>query len=237
MTTLTTPARPDSGDARPRPVPWRRMTGVTWRQHRFALAGVAVLLVALAVYEWLTGESLYRAWTAATSCHPAVSPTCQDLVRAFPEDFVTLGSLLQVVPPLIGAFVGAPALARELETGTFRYAWTQGFGRWRWALAKLALLAAALAAATGAFGLLVSWHYQPYFATGNQALGLPELSPFDSDLFSLRGSRSPPGRWPPSRSALWPACSSAGSSPPSSPPWLSTLGLPSRPGCTCASTT
>jgi hypothetical protein len=31
---------------------------------------------------------------------------------------------LQVVPPLIGAFVGAPVLARELETGTFRYAWT-----------------------------------------------------------------------------------------------------------------
>ena len=32
-------------------------------------------------------------------------------------------------------------LARELETGTFRYAWTQGFGRWRWTLAKLAPLA------------------------------------------------------------------------------------------------
>ena len=47
------------------------------------------------------------------------------------------GVLLQVVPALIGAFVGAPVLARELETGTFRFAWTQGFGRWRWALAKL----------------------------------------------------------------------------------------------------
>ncbi len=49
--------------------------------------------------------------------------------------------LLQAVPALIGAFLGAPVLARELETGTFRYAWTQGFGRWRWTLAKLVSLA------------------------------------------------------------------------------------------------
>ena len=39
----------------------------------------------------------------------------------------------------------AAVLARELETGTFRYAWTQGFGRRRWALAKLVLLAVVLA--------------------------------------------------------------------------------------------
>jgi len=191
MTALRMPARPGQDDASMRPVPWRRMAGVTWRQHRTALAGVAVLLGALAVYEWLTGESLHHAWAAVIACHPASSPACQNLVRAFPENFLSLGSLLQVVPALIGAFVGAPVLARELETGTFRYAWTQSFGRWRWALAKLVLLGTVLAAAAGAFGVLVSWHYQPYFATGNQALGLPELSPFDSDLFSLRGVALP----------------------------------------------
>jgi hypothetical protein len=191
MTALRMPACPVEDDASLRPVPWWRMTGVTWRQHRIALAGVAVLLGALAVYEWLTGEALQHAWAAVIACHPASSPACQNLVRAFPENFLSLGSLLQVVPALIGAFVGAPVLARELETGTFRYAWTQSFGRWRWALAKLMLLGTVLAAAASAFGVLVSWHYQPYFATGNQALGLPELSPFDSDLFSLRGVALP----------------------------------------------
>ena len=85
---------------------------------------------------------------------------------------------------------GQPVLARELETGTFRYAWTQGFGRWRWALAKLVLLAVVLAAATGAVGVLVSWYYQPYFAPGNQALYLNEMSPF-ATLFSLRGVAFP----------------------------------------------
>ena len=43
MTALTKPARPAEDDARLRPVPWRRMAGVTWRQHRVALGAVAVL--------------------------------------------------------------------------------------------------------------------------------------------------------------------------------------------------
>ena len=43
MTALTTPARPKH-DAGLRPVPWRRMAWVTWRQHRAALIGVAVFL-------------------------------------------------------------------------------------------------------------------------------------------------------------------------------------------------
>src|SRR5581483_1015271 len=76
---------------------------------------------------------------------------------------------------------------RELETGTFRYAWTQGFGRWRWALAKLAALALAVAVCAGLFGLLLSWYYQPYFAPGNEALGLSEMTPFTPALFDLRG--------------------------------------------------
>ena len=54
MTALTVPARPEE-DARLRPVPWRRMAWVTWRQHRTALAGVAALLGALAVYLWIAG--------------------------------------------------------------------------------------------------------------------------------------------------------------------------------------
>ena len=87
--------------------------------------------------------------------------------------------LLQIVPALIGAFVGAPLLARELETGTFRYAWTQGFERWRWALAKLVALAVAVTAAAGALSVLLSWYYQPYFATRNGARSRPPAGVFD----------------------------------------------------------
>jgi hypothetical protein len=83
--------------------------------------------------------------------------------------------------------LGAPVLAREMETGTFRYAWTQAFGRWRWAVAKLVPLAVVVAVAAGAFSVLISWYYQPYVATGNQALSLSEASPLTPGLFDLRG--------------------------------------------------
>jgi ABC-type transport system involved in multi-copper enzyme maturation permease subunit len=176
-------------DASPRPVPWRRMAGVTWRQHRFALIGVTGLLGALAIWLWLTGSSLHHAYAAAVACHPASSPACQNAADTFNgmSGFLANGTILQAVPVLIGAFVGAPLLARELETGTFRYAWTQGFGRRRWALAKLVPLAVVLTVATWAFSLLLSWYYQPYYATGNQALGLSEMSPFNSGVFDLHG--------------------------------------------------
>ena len=146
------------------------MAWVTWRQHRAALAGVAVFLGALAVCLWLAGLQMHHAYAAAAACHPASSVACgaDQHFNGRTAYWRPSAVVLQAVPALIGAFVGAPVLARELETGTFRYAWTQGFGRWRWTLAKLVLLAVVVAAAAGAFSVLFSWYYQPYFATGNQ---------------------------------------------------------------------
>jgi hypothetical protein len=190
MTALRVPVGPEE-DASLRPVPWRRMGWVTWRQHRALLAGVTVFLGALAVAVWLAGLKTHHAYAATVAaCRPVASVACGGMSSSFigTNGFLANGLLLQAVPVLIGAFAGAPVLARELETGTFRYAWTQGFGRWRWALAKLVLLAVVLAAAAGVFSVLVSWYYQPYFAAGNQTLGLPEVTPFFPGLFDLRGT-------------------------------------------------
>jgi hypothetical protein len=186
MTALTTSARPEQ-DASPRPLPWRRMAWVTWRQHRVALAGVAVLLGGLAVWLWLEGLAAHRAYAAAVDCHPASSGACGALVGYF-LNYVSTGQIiatvLQAVPALIGAFAGAPVLAREMETGTFRYAWTQGFGRWRWTVAKLVPLGIVVAAAAGAFSLLFSWYYQPFFS---QTLSFNGQAPLDPGFFDLRG--------------------------------------------------
>jgi hypothetical protein len=183
MSALRVPARPEQ-DASPRPVPWRRMAWVTWRQHRIALAGVAALLGTWAVYLWLAGLQAHHAYAAVTACQPASSLACGELITefnyAYGDPALHAAVLLHVVPALIGAFVGAPVLARELETGTFQYAWTQGFGRWRWALAKLVPLAVVVAAAAGVFSLLFSWFFQPFFADGNN-------TPFAPELFDLRG--------------------------------------------------
>jgi hypothetical protein len=139
------------------------------------------------VYLWLAGLPLHHAYAAALACHPADSTACQGVDNTLDgmDNFLSNGFILQVLPVLIGAFVGAPVLARELETGTFRYAWTQGFGRRRWALAKLALLAIVLTAAAGAFGALLTWYYEPF--VGDQSLGLPRTTPLTPALFDLRG--------------------------------------------------
>ena len=45
-----------------------------------------------------------------------------------------------------------------------------------------------MAAAAGAISVLFSWYYQPYFATGNQALdAVPRRPRFSPGLFDLRG--------------------------------------------------
>src|SRR5437870_13157071 len=108
MTALTTPARPEEG-ARLGPLPWRRMAWVTWRQHRFALGGVAVLLGALAVYLWLTGLQIRHSY--ATACHPASSLSCaMNFTGRYGITAIVVSIFLQAVPVLIGAFTGAAVL-------------------------------------------------------------------------------------------------------------------------------
>jgi hypothetical protein len=165
------------------------MVWVIWRHHRVALAGVMAFLGALAAWLWSTGLSLHHAYSAAVACRPAGSLACSGPVVSFESMYTFLkgGFVLQPVPALIGAFVGPVVLAREFETGTFRYAWTHAFGRWRWAVAKLVALGVAVAAAAGAFSLLLSWYYQPYVATRNQAINVSGASPLSPGLFDLRG--------------------------------------------------
>jgi hypothetical protein len=185
MTTLTMPARPDP-HARLRPVPWPNMAWVIWRQHRFTFAGVVALFGVAAAYLLVTGLPMHHAYAVVPACRPARSDICQQVAFDFLNTYaqrvgVTLG-LLQVIPALIGAFVGAPLLAREFETGTFRYAWTQAFGRGRWTVAKLVPLAVAVTVAAAGFGLLVSWYVQPMFGAGDDN---GRLYPTDFDLRGL----------------------------------------------------
>jgi hypothetical protein len=176
MTARTMTARPRR-DAGLQPVPWRRMAWVTWRQHRAALAGIAAFLGALAAYLWLAGLQIHHSY--ATACHLRGSLDCvMNFTGRYGITGIFTSILLQVVPPMTGAFAGAPMLARELETGTFRYAWTQGIGRWRWTLGKLVPLAITVTAMAAAFSALISWYNRPFFGAGYAI-------PFSARLFNL----------------------------------------------------
>jgi hypothetical protein len=181
---MTAVAAPASRAARPRPVPWTRLVWVTWRQHRVALAGVAALLGGLALYMLIMGLKIHSGYASVMSCHPAHSGACLTLSDMFNRDYYPFAQVFSIfllaVPVLVGVFVGAPLLARELETGTFRFAWTQGCGRLRWVIIKLALLAVALTAASYAFSLLWSWYFQVFFTEGLDGL-------LAQQYFDLRG--------------------------------------------------
>jgi hypothetical protein len=152
-----------------RPVPWRRLGWVAWRRYRPALIATAALLGLLALFFVVRGLQMRHAYAAVQECGTSTAANCRFAFGNFHDTYGNagpVGALMVFVPGLIGAFIGAPLLARELETGTYRYAWTQGVGRLRWLLALIIPGALGAAAVAGAFGLLISWYNQPLVATG-----------------------------------------------------------------------
>jgi hypothetical protein len=152
-----------------RPVPWPRLAWVVWRRYRTTLLATLGVLAAIAVYLTVTGEQMRSSYDAATACRPVNSTACMYKFNVFHNSYAQpgiIGAVLMFLPAIIGCFVGAPLLSRELETGTFRYAWTQGAGRMRWASAILASGAIGVAVIVSAFGGLITWRNQPLFDSG-----------------------------------------------------------------------
>ncbi len=167
MTALTLAAQPAKETAL-RPVPWRNMLWVTWRQHRATLISVPALFAAVGLFLLIMGLHIHHDYAVLKACHPFTSNACQTLNSSFNmTDWTignTIGILLVLAPVLIGAFAGGPMLARELETGTYRYTWTQGFGRARWTVAELTIVAVTITVAAGAFSQLFTWFFKPFLA-------------------------------------------------------------------------
>jgi hypothetical protein len=164
-------------DAGPRPVPWRGMLWVTWRQHRGLLITVAAVFCAAVAGMLWAGLPIHHDYWLLRACRPAVSPACQGLSNFFNSTDWHEGQAVhvavQAVPVLVAMFAGPPVVARELETRTFRFTWTQGIGRARWTVAKLALLGSVLTIAAFAISQLLTWFYAPFMTTQ----GLTVLTP------------------------------------------------------------
>jgi ABC-type transport system involved in multi-copper enzyme maturation permease subunit len=148
------------------------MIWLTWRQLRVQTIAVAALLVALGAVLLLTGFGLGSQETSsglsachgAAACHTAAS-SFLSLVNGtvYPIVFDVGIALAYVVPGLIGMFWGAPLIAREIETGTFRLAWNQSVSRTRWVLVKLGLIGLAAMATAGVLGWVTSWWASPFY--------------------------------------------------------------------------
>jgi hypothetical protein len=144
------------------------MAWVTWRQHRSQLVAMLGLLVYLAAAAFGTHLPIRAAYhrDALSECLPPTARSgCDIIVRHFESQFDSWVAALRglaVLPALAGLFVGAPLLAREIEHGTHRFAWTQGVTRRRWLLSKTALLAAVTLAGAAAASAVVTWWRSPF---------------------------------------------------------------------------
>lgn len=149
---------------------WRRLVRVALIQHRATFMTVlfttAALVIAIIIGRMaVIGD--YGKYLAAgcTLAHPTNLQVCAHTTNKFADipSFTPLVIALRIFPLVIGAFVGAPLIARELELGTYRFSWTQGVGRARQLLVMLAILAAILTFAAVVLGFLFeSWYMHPY---------------------------------------------------------------------------
>ena len=162
------------------------MIWLTWRQHRrqvwftlAALAALAALMVPTGLSMWgafddlKLGDCLARIATA--SADPAGAMSCSTALTNFRSSYQTMnlvGVLMLFLPLLIGLFWGAPLVAREIEHGTHRFAWTQGVSRRRWMLVKFGLVGAATLTVSAAYGLGMSWWLTPLVRAGQSRMNL-----------------------------------------------------------------
>jgi hypothetical protein len=133
-----------------------RLTCLQFRTQS-AAATCGVLIAALVAAA--TGPHLAHLYsTTVATCRSRGD--CDTAIPAFLATDATLrtvlGGFVRATPAILGAFWGAPLVARELESGTYRLAWTQSVTRTRWLAVKLAIPGLTAIAATALLTLIVS---------------------------------------------------------------------------------
>ncbi|WP_433546858.1 ABC transporter permease [Streptomyces sp. CA-294286] len=171
------------------------------RQHRWA-PWAAVALVATAAVVTVCG--LW--WQGGGRSGGGTGWYASRLLRFSQEHG---GTLLALLPLALGAFVAGPLIARELESGTYKLAWTQSVSPARWLAVKLALPLVVTALATSAlvglfrlgrtalqrdpYGVPESWYGRgTYEALGPAVVGYAVLGVALGALIGLLVRRTAP---------------------------------------------
>jgi ABC-2 family transporter protein len=157
------------------------------------LIGSAVLLCAgFLAFEHAALASSY-AQLGLAACTSASTDTCMASLNTFANNFGWLDFgiyWMMLLPAIVGVFVGAPLVARELESGTFRFIWLQSVTRTQWFVAKVVALAAGSLLAATALSAITAWAMEPLVRVdGIQLAGGMNL--LGSPMFDLSGLALP----------------------------------------------
>ena len=152
------------------------MTWLAWRQFRANAMAATIATVVVVVVLVVTRDHV------AAAADP-------DTVSTVYKSLRLLGTALIGVPAFIGAFWGAPLLAHEFETGTFRLAWTQSVTRRRWLATRVGVVGLVAILIAGVFSLVFSWWSGPFDQVGNRIgtanFGQRGVVPIAYALFAL----------------------------------------------------
>lgn len=128
------------------------MLWLVWRQHRTQMLVISVLLVAFGVVLLVHG-------LRTADLTSGLAPGSVELEKVLSDRFDGLNQFLTwlpLVPALIGLFLGAPLLTREVEAGTAKLAWTQSVSPRRWMTTKLAALGLVVTLFGFGFGFMIN---------------------------------------------------------------------------------
>ena len=151
---------------------WRRLARVVWLQHRGAIIGMFTLYVACAA-TILVGEgsarSMFAKYVADHCIAGAIRATCPTLSNNFANMKDPISSVvfvLEILPVIVGVFLGAPLVARELESGTYRFTFSQATSRTRYLVAAIAMLGVFVAVGGVVLGFLIAGWAHPFEVAG-----------------------------------------------------------------------
>jgi hypothetical protein len=174
-----------------------RMTRATWYKHRLSVVGIPAvfLLAALALFaegvvarhqisvHHLNGCLVADPTTGGSSCQSAAWVS---FINPSQTPNVIAAAVL-ALPLLTGLFAGVPWVAREFESGAFRFTWTQGTGPRRWLLGTFGPLAALAAVSAAIYGAAAYWWYQLAQWQNGTSIWSWRWSSFELTPFSIAG--------------------------------------------------
>ena len=161
------------------------MIWVAWRQHRKQALIEAGVIAAAALLLLLSGYQMLHVFKSSglAKCLATAGADCGDLRDSFTNHYngyQFMIPLFLLAPVLFGMFFGAPLIAREIENGTHRLAWTQGVTRKRWISTHGLMVVGFAIAGSAALAVLVTWWSRPLVTASASGR-------FEPGIFDLRG--------------------------------------------------
>jgi hypothetical protein len=158
------------------------MTWLMWRQHRTEALALAIFVGVVAVALFVLGRPMHALFPlgSARCLTPPVDQVCRSALVRLQQDYgysTPVLILLNFAPFAIGGVLGAPLLARELETGTWQLIWTQTVPRRRWLAVKVVVLGTLCVLLAAGLSEVIGWYRRP----------LDLLGGFDITGFDLTG--------------------------------------------------